>query len=128
MVPANRKRTALIVDDDLGFIFWLGEIFGEAGWNIVPALNCRQAVSLAVMLDSHIDLIVVNPALDGIEEMVQTLSRVHRPKVVVIRDPNVEADIPCDATIDRPDESTSFSRAEWAERVRKLLKELMVVR
>jgi len=91
-------------------------------------LNCRQAVALAVMWDSYIDLVVVDHALNGIEEMVQTLSRVHRPKVVLIRDPNVESDIPADATIDRPDVSISFSRAEWAERVRKLLKELMVVR
>jgi hypothetical protein len=115
----------LIVDDDLGLIFWFGEVFARAGWNIVPALNCRQAVALAVMWDLHIDLIVVNPALSGIEEMVQMLSRVHRPKVVIIRGPNVELGIPFDATIDRPDVSASFSRAEWAERVRKLLKELI---
>jgi len=120
-----RKPIALIVDSDVGLIFWFGEIFARAGWNIVPALNCRQAVSLAVMWDSHIDLIVVNPALNGIVEMIQTLSRVHRPRVVVIGDSNVEADIPADATIDRPDVSTSFSRAEWVERVRKLLKELI---
>jgi hypothetical protein len=115
----------LIVDDDVGLIFWFGEIFAKAGWNIVPALNCRQAVSLAVMWDSHIDLIVVNPALKSIPELVDTLSRVHRPKIVIIRDPDVEPDIPADATIDRPDVSTSLSRAEWAERVRKLLKELI---
>jgi len=115
----------LIVDDDVGLIFWFGELFAKAGWNIVPALNCRQAVSLAVMWDSHIDLIVVNPTLKGILEMVDTLSRVHRPKIVIIGDPDVEPDIPADATIDRPDVSSSLSRAEWAERVRKLLKELI---
>ena len=125
MALAPRKPAALIVDDDVGLIFWLGEIFGKAGWNVVPALNCRQAVSLAVMWESHIDLIVANPALDGVVEMVQTLSRVHRPKIVIIRDHNVEPDIPADATIDRPDVSTSFSRAESAEQVRKLLKDLI---
>ena len=125
MPPVTRKPAALIVDEDVGLIFWFGEIFGKAGWNIVPALNCRQAVSLAVMWDSHIDLIVVSAALNGIAEMVQTLSRVHRPKIVLIGDPDVDADIPAHATIDRPDVSTSFSRAEWAEQVRKLLKELV---
>jgi len=54
---------------------------GWPAWSLehgcfVPALNCRQAVALAVMWDSHIDLIVVNPALNGIAEMIQTLSRV----------------------------------------------------
>jgi hypothetical protein len=102
------KPTALIVDDDLGLTFWLVELFAKAGWNIVPALNCRQAVALAVMWDSYIDLVVVNPALKGIAEMVDTLSRVHRPKVVFIRDPDVEPDTPFDATI--ADVSTSLSR------------------
>ena len=77
MTPVPPKPTALIVDDDLGLMFCLVELFAKTGWNIVPALNCRQAVALAVMWDSHIDLIVVNPALNGIEDMVQTLSRVH---------------------------------------------------
>jgi len=125
VAPVPRKPTALIVDDDVGLMFWVVELFAKAGWNFVPALNCRQAVALAVMWDSHIDLIVVNPALKGIPEMVETLSRVHRPKVVVIRKPDVEPDIPIDATIDRPDVRTSFSRAAWAERVRKILKELI---
>jgi hypothetical protein len=123
-VPPHRKPTALIVDDDVGFIFWLGEIFGKAGWNLVPALNCRQAVSLAVMWEMYIDLVVVNPALSGVSEMVETLSRVHRPKIVIIRDPDVEAPILGDATINRPDLETSASRARWAERLRTLLKRI----
>jgi hypothetical protein len=35
-------------------------------------VKLRQAVALVVMSDSHIDLIVVNPAPNGIAEMVQT--------------------------------------------------------
>lgn len=124
MLPPHRKPTALIVDDDVGLIFWLGEIFGKAGWNLVPAMNCRQAVSLAAMWDLYIDLIVVNPALSGVIDMVQTLNRVHRPKIVIIRDPDVEAPIPADATLDRPDIETPESRAEWAERVRELLRKI----
>ena len=125
MVPPKRKPAALIVDDDVAFIFWFGEILGRAGWNLVPALNCQQGVALAVMWDSFIDVIVVNPALSGIYEMVEALSRVHRPKVIVIRDPNVEPGIYADATVDRPDMGTPLSRLESAERVRKLLRDLI---
>jgi DNA-binding response OmpR family regulator len=126
VAPIDRKPIALIVDDDLGLIFWLGEILGKAGWNVVPALNCRQAVSLATMWDSYVDLVVVNPALSGVSEMVETLSRVQRPMVVVIRDPNAEPGIiKADATIERPDMRTSLSSAEWAERVRKAVKYLV---
>lgn len=124
MLSRQRARTALIVDVDVGLIFWLGDIFGKAGWNTLPALNCRQAASLAVMWDLHMDLIVVNAALSGIPAMVETLSRVHRPKVVIIRDPNVEANVPADGTIDRPDTGTSVSRAEWTKRLRRLLRKI----
>lgn len=124
MLPPHRKPTALIVEDDVGLLFWFGEIFARAGWNVVPAVNCRQAVSLAVMWDSYIDLVVVNPALTGITEMIETLSRVHRPKVVILRDPDFEAAIPADATIDRPDLSSSASRTRSAERLRRVLKRI----
>ena len=43
--------TALIVDKDLGFAFWLGEIFIEAGCPAVPALDCQQAVSVTTELN-----------------------------------------------------------------------------
>ena len=124
MSPVRRRPTALIVDDDVGLLFWFGEIFARAGWNAVPALNCRQAVSLAAMWDSYIDLVVVNPALGGISEMIETLSRVHRPKVVILRDPDSEAAIPADATIDRPDLATAASRTRSAERLRRILKRI----
>ncbi len=113
----------MIVDEDVGLLFWFGEIFATAGWNIVPALNCQQAVSLAAMWDLHIDLVVANPALRGVSEMVETLSRVHRPKVVVIHEPDMAA-IPADATLDRPDIRTSKSRADSAKLVRKLLRNI----
>jgi hypothetical protein len=38
-------RTALIVEKDFGFAFWLAEIFNEAGCHVVPALDCQLAVS-----------------------------------------------------------------------------------
>jgi hypothetical protein len=36
----------LILDTDLGFVVWLGEIFSEVGCEVVPALNSDQALSI----------------------------------------------------------------------------------
>jgi hypothetical protein len=118
--------TALIVDDDLGFVYWLAVMFALSGCDVVPALSCEQAVSLVSIVDLEIDLIVVNPALSGVLDMIRTFSRPHRPKIVLIRDPGVETGMPflADATLVRPEIGTSISRAEWAERIRMLLKEL----
>lgn len=113
----------MIIDEDVGLIFWLGEIFGKSGWNLVPALNCPQALSLAVMWDLHIDLVVVNPTLGGVAGMIETLSRVHRPKVVVIGF-DAKATIAADASIDRPNVGTSASRAAWTRRFRQVLSKI----
>ena len=43
--------TVLIVDKDLGFLWWLGEIFSEAGYDVAPALDCKQAFSLTTELN-----------------------------------------------------------------------------
>ena len=45
VASSHRKPAALIVDDDVGLIFWVGEIFWKAGSNIVPALNCMDRLS-----------------------------------------------------------------------------------
>jgi hypothetical protein len=76
------------------------------------------------MWDSYIDLVVVNPAISGVSDMVETLSRVHRPEVVILRDPGVEVVISADATLDRPDIETPISRAEWTLRLRELLRKI----
>lgn len=125
MLPSPSK-TVLIVDDDLGFVFWLGEIFTGLGWNAVPALNCRRAISLADMLDLNTDLIVVNPALRGVPELLRKLSRVRRPKVVVIGGGDVEKKrrFHPDATLDRPEVASGISRTEWTKRIQQMLREI----
>jgi len=122
--PPHRKPTVLIVDDDLGFVMWLGEIFTELGWNTVPASDCQGALTLVGLLHMDVDLIVVNPALEGVSQMVGAFSRVRRPKIVLIGGPDVVADIPADATLDRPDIGTPVSRAEWTKRVQKLVRKI----
>ena len=43
--------TVLIVDEDVGFVFWLGEILTKLGCRAVPALDCTQAVAITGALD-----------------------------------------------------------------------------
>jgi DNA-binding NtrC family response regulator len=119
--------TVWIVDDDLGFVWWLGEIFTDAGCRAVPALSCVQAISLLQMLNVGIDLLVVNPRLPGISGMLQVLSRANRSlKIVVIGRafPTAPAAIHPQANLERPSGSDSISRAEWLKKVRRLLKEV----
>jgi hypothetical protein len=95
----------LIVDEDLGFLGWLGELLTEAGYRTLPALNCRQAVSLIKKFKLTVDVIAVNEGLPGVSGMLSTLQRTHPPlKIVAIRNPaaNHSKGIPAHATLERP--------------------------
>jgi DNA-binding NtrC family response regulator len=119
--------TVWIVDDDLGFVWWLGEIFAEAGCRALPALSCEQAVSLMKKLDVGIDLLVLNPQLPGVIGTLQILSSANANfKVVAIGKvaPALATAIHPQANLERPSGSDSISRLEWVKKIRKLLKEV----
>jgi DNA-binding NtrC family response regulator len=127
VTPSPAATTVWIVDNDLGFVWWLGEVFTEAGCRTLPALSCEQALALIKNLGVGIDLLVVNPQLPGVVKMLQSLSRAH-PNLKVVTIGKASAVLPAalrpQASLERPSASDSISRPEWLKRVRKLLKEM----
>jgi DNA-binding response OmpR family regulator len=124
--PAD-EPVVLIVDEDVGFVFWLGEIFSEAGCQVVPALNYWQALSITRKLNLQVDVIVVDPDVDRVSQVIQTLSLEQRPfKVVAIRNRDTDAEdaIHAHATLERPSPWQPLSPQEWLERVRGILREI----
>jgi DNA-binding NtrC family response regulator len=76
----------LIVDRDLGFVWWLGEILNNAGCRAIPALNCREALALTEDMNLELDLVFVNPKLWGVSTMIRTLTRTNkRAKIIAMR-------------------------------------------
>jgi DNA-binding response OmpR family regulator len=120
--------TVLIVDDDLGFVCWLGERFHEAGYRSLPALNARQAGSLAKELNIKINVLVVNPGLRGVRRLIKTLNHADSPpvKVILIRDPasSTAIVIRAHAILERPSGWEVVSRHEWLRKLRRILKEV----
>lgn len=123
MTQPPAVTTVWIVDEDLGFVWWLGDLFTEAGCRALPALSCEQAISLMKNLNLGIDLLVVNPQLPDVMTMLQFLGRMHRNfKLVVIGKPfKFVARIRPHANLERPSSSDLISRPEWLKKVRKLL-------
>jgi hypothetical protein len=117
--------TALIVDDDLGFVWWLGERFHEAGYQPAPALNPRQAGFLVKELNLKITVVVVNPGLPGARKLIKTLSHSNSPplKIILIRDPIASTNvlIRAHATLERPSGLEAASRPEWLRELRRIL-------
>jgi DNA-binding NtrC family response regulator len=127
VTPSPAATTVWIVDNDLGFVWWLGEVFTEAGCRTLPALSCEQALALIKSLNVGIDLLVVNPQLPGVIKMLEILSRAH-PNFKIVAIGNASAALPADlrpqASLERPSASDSISRPDWLKKVRRLLKEV----
>ena len=68
-------RTILIVDNDLGFLYWLGCTLSGAGYLPLPALNCEEAIHLVRRLDVRIDLLVIDSGMPGAGELAMGLGR-----------------------------------------------------
>ena len=123
-----RSPLVLIVDEDLGFVWWLSGIFSEAGCQVVPALNAGDTASMTSELDLDVDVLVVNPALAGVSEMIESLSRSRSPKIVTIRDHDKQdGAVYADATLERPSGLGAISQQDWLGCVRRLVKDLHTI-
>jgi DNA-binding response OmpR family regulator len=65
MSVAVQLKTVLIVDEDLGFVFWLGHLLNNAGYQVWPARNGEDAAALMEELGAELDLLIIDPNLHG---------------------------------------------------------------
>lgn len=70
---ATRVKTVLIVDDDLGFVFWLGQALDRVGYNALPAKGVAEAKSLIESFRVRVDLLMIGAALPGAAEFAADL-------------------------------------------------------
>jgi len=123
--------TILIVDNDVGFLWWLGELFTQTGYSAIPALNCNQAIAAIKKFSLKVDLLFVNPILTGVVGFVQSLqgSRRHL-RVVLIQEGSPTSSGPAspgfryDATLTRPSGWEPISREDWLQKLRTLVQQL----
>ena len=59
------SKTILITDRDLGFVFWLGQLLDDAGYQALPARSSVDAIALQNQFHLKIDLLILNPSLVG---------------------------------------------------------------
>ena len=119
--------TALIVDDDVAFVLWLGELFSESGYQAFPALQFSEALTLAKTLTAPVDVLVANPKLSGAARAIDTL-KIAQPalRVLLIRDPADDGSTaPSDhATLARPSAWEPISKEHWMMKIRNVLMRL----
>jgi DNA-binding response OmpR family regulator len=73
----------LILESDLGFIFWLGAALGAANYQPWPACAASDAIDLVGKAGITIDLLIIDPSLRGVSKLMTVLRR-SQPDLKVI--------------------------------------------
>ena len=114
MTPSPEQthaETILIIDNDLGFLMWLGLSLASRGYLTIPATSCQNALSLVDELQPPtIDLVMINRALPGASDLVSALRSQHGSLKVMSIEDQVRA-------------PQSRSESEWLSTILKILRE-----
>ena len=81
------QGVVLIVDDDLGFLTWLGVTLAAKGYATLPATSASAAQKRIEEFRVAPDLAIVNMELGGTTELIEALRRANAAlKVIAIED------------------------------------------
>jgi DNA-binding NarL/FixJ family response regulator len=80
--------TILIVDDHLGFVFWLGQALQREQYGVLPAMAVTDAITLLPKCVPSLDLLIINLGLPGAPDFVRALrkSREHIKVIALARE------------------------------------------
>jgi hypothetical protein len=68
----------LIIDSDLGFVFWLGQALYAVGFESLPANNVTEAAGLLDLTRLCIHVLVARHGTPGVEEFAAELHKAQR--------------------------------------------------
>jgi hypothetical protein len=121
---ANRP-TVLIVDRDLGFVFWLGQGLDAAGYLALPAKSCEDASDLLNQLNIAIDLLILGNSCAGANVFCETLRHSQRCLKVIVAVSDWERPSPPFPRADAARHKTTcwdeISKLEWLETIEAVL-------
>ncbi len=117
-------KTVLIIDDDLGFVFWLGHGLDAAAYTALPARTVPDAALLIMQLDLTVDVLLINLSLAGSVEFIAALHRSQRDVRVIgiLDDGQLAAHITgVNATHAKPTVFDDTSKNEWLGCIERIL-------
>jgi hypothetical protein len=117
-------KNVLIVDSDLGFTFWLAELLVEANYQPWPACTALDAVSLIDRKRlSPLDLLIVNPSLQGASHLITTLRSKQPDLRVLAVDPRNDRQVRgVNAWHARPTSGDQSARQKWTREIDRVLR------
>jgi len=118
-------KTALVVDTDLGFLFWLAGLLAAAGYQAYPAESVADAELLLNRIEEGIELLVVDPRLYRAADLAVNLRQIQPSIIILALEPESgasSAELPgVKARLVRPDPANESSTLVWRENLLKHL-------
>ena len=118
-------KTVLILDRDLGFVFWLGHVLTQAGYQALPANSCEAASKLITELKLGVDLAIVSYSLPGTGPFIRALRHSRENlKVIAVLEAGEKPDSAfpgVDATQRRPGLASKAASTEWLDAIQGVL-------
>src|ERR1017187_6682575 len=114
-------KVILIVDNDLGFIFWLGVALIEAGYRSWPACSTSEAISVAGRNSfGRLDLLIVNASLPGVSKLIARLRRLQPRLNVMALGPQCETLPGVNSFRPTPGLIDDAGKQEWLRAVKEM--------
>jgi hypothetical protein len=125
-VGVTEKKVVLIIASDLGFMCWLGLTLGAAGLDALPAKKVSDAKRLIRDFDLRVDVLVIDPQIEGAEKFAESLRRSpHQTRVIAVAagtDPaSVLAAPPFELWKAPPGRSDTCAAVDWVHTVESQL-------
>jgi DNA-binding response OmpR family regulator len=115
-------KTVLILDEDLSYVFWLGRVLIDAGYQAWPARSGSDAAFLIKELGIQLDLLIVNLSACGAVAFLDNQRRQTSFKIIVIQTEEESAIAEgVDATLFKAGPPDELSRIEWMTVIERVL-------
>ena len=115
----------LLVDPDLGFVFWLGHALDSAGYNAIPAKDVFAALELLEEHKLAMEILVIDPLLPDAFAFISRVRR-SRPaaRIIAAVPPEWDETVPVpgvDAAIRKLGKFSPEAASEWIGTIQRLL-------
>ena len=120
-VNSRVNDVILLVDPDLGFLFWLARLLDCAGYQAFPAKSVADGMALINQLQLTVSLMILNCSLPSAEALIASQRQTHRQLKVISLVTRDEERLPfalgVDAMCHKPNQVDQDSRNEWLQTV-----------
>lgn len=117
------KTAILLIDTDLGFVFWLGRELDKAGYEAFPAKSIPDALKLIAELHLSVGLVILGGSLPGAANFVSTLrhAQKHLRILSLVEDAGEPNRLAADCTHVRLGNFNENSKTEWLQLIQEIL-------